>query len=75
MGQALAARIMGAMDLWNHPAYFDYVDRWQKEEAPKPSNPFVTAMWNAYRDKADAMGDATKPKLAVDPAPAPSPTK
>jgi len=70
MGEALAARIMGAMDLWNHPAFFEYVDRWQKEQAPKPSNPFVVAMWNAYRDKADAMGADTKPKLAVDPAPA-----
>ncbi len=33
-GGALAARIMGAQDLWDHPAYFDYVDRWIKEEAP-----------------------------------------
>jgi hypothetical protein len=31
VGQALAARLMGAVDLWNHPAYFDYVDRWVGE--------------------------------------------
>jgi hypothetical protein len=31
VGQALAARRMGAVDLWNHPAYFDYVDRWVGE--------------------------------------------
>jgi hypothetical protein len=31
VGQALAARLMGAAGLWNHPAYFDYVDRWVGE--------------------------------------------
>jgi len=70
MGEALAARMMGAMDLWNHPVFFEYVDRWQKEEAPKAGNPFVMAMWAAYRDKADAMGADLKPKLAADSAPA-----
>ena len=69
MGEALAVRIMGATDLWNQPAFFDYVDRWQKEEAPKSSNPFVVAMSAAYRDKADTLGANMKPKLAVDPAP------
>ena len=29
---ALAARMMGAEDIWNHPAYFDYVDRWMTED-------------------------------------------
>lgn len=32
VGQALAARIMGAKDLWNHDAFFDYVDRWMYED-------------------------------------------
>ena len=31
IGQALAARLMGARGLWNHDAYFDYVERWIKE--------------------------------------------
>lgn len=30
-GVALAARIMGAVDFWNHPAFFEYVDRWMTE--------------------------------------------
>ncbi len=32
VGQALAARLMGAVELWNHPAYFDYIDRWMTED-------------------------------------------
>ena len=28
VGQVLETRLMGAVDLWSHPAYFDYVDRW-----------------------------------------------
>ena len=28
VGEALAARLMNAMDHWAHPAFFDYVDRW-----------------------------------------------
>jgi hypothetical protein len=31
VGQALAARIMHAEAIWNHDAYFDYVDRWMTE--------------------------------------------
>jgi len=53
---------MGAMDLWDHPAYFDYVDRWIKEEAPKGKDaysygpPPVRAMWLKYRPQADELG-------------------
>jgi len=32
VGQALAARILGAVDVWDHPAFFDYVDRWMTED-------------------------------------------
>jgi hypothetical protein len=32
VGEALAVRMMGAVDTWNHPAFFDYVDRWMKED-------------------------------------------
>ena len=31
IGQALAARLMGAVDSWNHPPFFDYCDRWMSE--------------------------------------------
>ena len=32
MGQALAARLLHAEKLWNHDAFFDYVDRWMTED-------------------------------------------
>jgi len=32
VGEALAARIMRAEKIWNHPAFFDYVDRWMAED-------------------------------------------
>lgn len=32
VGEALAARILNAGDIWGHPAFFDYVDRWMTED-------------------------------------------
>jgi len=32
VGEALAMRILGGKELWNHPAFFDYVDRWMTED-------------------------------------------
>ncbi len=32
VGQTIAARILGLTDLWNHPAYFAYMDRWMYED-------------------------------------------
>jgi len=32
VGEALAARILHAEDIWDHPAFFDYVDRWMTED-------------------------------------------
>jgi hypothetical protein len=31
VGEALAMRLMNAETVWNHPAFFDYVDRWMTE--------------------------------------------
>ena len=31
IAEALAARLLGAVDVWDHPAFFDYVDRWMAE--------------------------------------------
>jgi hypothetical protein len=31
IAEALAARLMSAMDLWSHPAFFGYADRWMME--------------------------------------------
>ncbi len=66
-GTALAARYMKAIQLWGHDAYFDYIDRWMREDDPYASargshprpraetttfDPFVTEMWNEYRKSA-----------------------
>jgi hypothetical protein len=32
VGEGLAARLLGMVTLWNHPAFFDYVDRWMTED-------------------------------------------
>jgi hypothetical protein len=66
VGQALAARLMGAVFLWNHPAYFDYVDRWVGEPnswvyGDKTGygaiygfgGQFVRDMWKTYRHRSD----------------------
>jgi hypothetical protein len=54
VGEALAARLTGMVDGWNHPAFFDYVDRWWEEE--HQANAFVTSMWKRYREQADEIG-------------------
>jgi hypothetical protein len=66
-GSALAARYLKAIKLWKHDAYFDYIDRWMREDDPykaargshpRPraetttSDPFVTDMWKRYRKDA-----------------------
>jgi hypothetical protein len=60
VGEALAARLTGMTDNWNHPAFFDYVDRWWREEGKADS--FVSAMWKIYRDEADEIGAEVRKK-------------
>jgi hypothetical protein len=56
IGNVLAARLMGAQNAWNHPATFDYYDRfWNYEKAyvgygTNDIQPFVSEMWKAYRN-------------------------
>ncbi len=67
IGTALAARYLKAVSLWGHDAFFDYADRWMREDDPYEKNrgdhprpkgetqtfdPFVTEMWKAYRHQA-----------------------
>ena len=79
VGQTLAARLMGAKKVWNHDAYFDYVDRWWKEEVESAAGgakkitgvaggAFVQAMWKAYRAKADEIGAAVEARRSRPPA-------
>ena len=49
-GYTLAAHIMGMKDLWNHDAFFDYVDRYMREATDyRQTNAFVERMWDTYR--------------------------
>ncbi|MEW6755529.1 MAG: PKD domain-containing protein [Candidatus Latescibacterota bacterium] len=32
VGTALSARLLGAQEAWNHPAFFDYADRWMEAD-------------------------------------------
>ena len=32
VGEALAARLLGMVETWDHPAFFDYMDRWMYED-------------------------------------------
>ncbi|MBI3831633.1 MAG: hypothetical protein HY291_19085 [Planctomycetes bacterium] len=67
VGTALAAREMKAIQAWEHDAFFDYCDRWMREDDPykekrgahpRPPDetttydPFVDAMWKTYRKTA-----------------------
>lgn len=53
VGQTLVARIMGLRDEWNHPAYFDYMDRFMQNEQPgqwtRAWDPWQGTMWDAHR--------------------------
>jgi hypothetical protein len=53
VGQTLAARVMGLTTAWNHPSYFDYMDRFMQTELPgewtRCWSPWQEQMWDAYR--------------------------
>jgi len=53
VGQALAARIMGLQAAWNHPAFFDYMDRYlQTAHGDAWQRAWVgwhAELWDAYR--------------------------
>ncbi|UCD07012.1 MAG: hypothetical protein JSW41_04225, partial [Candidatus Aenigmatarchaeota archaeon] len=60
-GQALAAHLMNATEIWNWPPFFDYVDRWTYEGNPSPSltsprwtwgSEFIQGVWPVYRGPA-----------------------
>lgn len=77
IGPALAARLMGAQDIWKHPPFFDYVDRWVKEQGV-PSigknfveycwgNEFLNVMWTTWRPKADAYAKELSAQVPITP--------
>lgn len=54
VGQTLAARVMGLQTAWNHPAYFDYMDRFMQMETPgewtRSWEIWQGRMWDAHRN-------------------------
>ncbi len=69
-GTALAVQLMKAKAQWDHNAFFDYYDRFMSKEDPVAANrgavprppqegksvdPFVDAMWAAYRAQVPAQ--------------------
>ncbi len=52
MGAVLCARMMGLVDEWNHPALFDYTDRYMQIEPvgwTRSWSPWCGDMWDLYR--------------------------
>ena len=64
IGAALAAQFLKAKAIWNHDAYFDYMDRWMSPEekwnipkwlpkgCTRSFDLFAEEMWNSYRPSA-----------------------
>lgn len=51
VGEALAIHQLGAVDDWDHPPFFDYVDRWMNDEVAGASgaSDFIEELWATYR--------------------------
>jgi len=52
IAECLAARIMGLRPAWNHPAFFDYMDRYMQTEPAGWEQawvPWHATAWNTYR--------------------------
>jgi len=55
VGTTLTMRAMGLQSAWNHPAHFDYMDRYVQQEPDGEWTeswvPWQGAMWHAYRSQ------------------------
>jgi len=57
----LTAHLMdGAVEAWNHPPFFDYLDRYVRNGSPADGSkngiqPFSEDMWNAYRTSTGSV--------------------
>lgn len=53
VGEALAARMMGLVEAWHHPAFFAYMDRYMQvkheEGWHRAWAPWQATMWDSYR--------------------------
>jgi hypothetical protein len=72
-GLTLSTLMMKGKARWNHDAFFAYGDRWMAgADKPLPvpggsgrADPFVQAMWDAYRTKTPAQPDGSVPRKWV----------
>lgn len=71
VGIALAAHLFGWTNDWNHPAFFDYSDRyWSNEESNRADSPnfihlFVADMWDEYRSQGPPTSTSTTVTIAT----------
>jgi hypothetical protein len=74
VGEALAIRLLHAEALWNHPAFFDYVDRWMTEDdtqaialIKKETGVDYSPIWDRQRQTRDWLqGQVTEPTFVDD---------
>lgn len=65
-GMVLAAHVMGMKNLWNHDAFFDYVDRYMQATVERrQTDRFIEAMWDAYRSDYGSVWTMS-PRLTID---------
>src|SRR5690606_37457683 len=53
VGQMLAAKMLHAEAVWNHDAFFEYVDRWMSggvDGGGSAATSFIEDMWQAHRN-------------------------
>jgi hypothetical protein len=58
VGEALAARLTGVEKIWNHPAFFDYADRWMSEDDSEHLNIIEKFTAKSYRTAWARQGQA-----------------
>ena len=58
VGQALATMMMGAEDVWEHDAFFAYVDRWMTEDDTEHLQAINDAGWNITTASWNRQGQA-----------------
>jgi hypothetical protein len=58
VGTALAARLIGLEGLWDHPPFFDYVERWMTEDDSKFIEIIEQQTGKGYRDSWARQGQA-----------------
>jgi hypothetical protein len=61
VGQALALRILHLEDAWNHPAFFDYADRWMTEDDTEAIKAIKEATGRDFSPDYNRQGNSWDP--------------